>query len=108
MGLVDAHRRRDARVARAEGDLALQQAGMRAHRFGQAGIGGHITLAKGTKAGGQTGIAFDTEPNSYLNGTPALPYMVERRLQIMHQKLPELFRRVDFLEQKLEKASAPA
>ncbi|HET7536630.1 MAG TPA: UDP-3-O-(3-hydroxymyristoyl)glucosamine N-acyltransferase [Candidatus Didemnitutus sp.] len=75
---------------------------------GQAGIGGHITLGKGTKAGGQTGIAFDTEPNSYLNGTPALPYMVERRLQIMHQKLPDLFKRVEFLEQKIEKASAPA
>jgi UDP-3-O-[3-hydroxymyristoyl] glucosamine N-acyltransferase len=75
---------------------------------GQAGVGGHITLAKGTKVGGQTGVAFNTEPNSYLNGTPALPYMVERRLQIMHQKLPDLFKRVEFIEQKLEKASAPA
>jgi UDP-3-O-[3-hydroxymyristoyl] glucosamine N-acyltransferase len=75
---------------------------------GQAGVGGHITLRKGTKAGGQTGIAFDTEPGSYLNGTPALPYMAERRLQILHQKLPELFKRVEFLEQNREKASAPA
>ncbi|MCT7423376.1 UDP-3-O-(3-hydroxymyristoyl)glucosamine N-acyltransferase, partial [Escherichia coli] len=45
---------------------------------GQAGVGGHITLGKGTKAGGQTGVAFNTEPGSYLNGTPAIPYMVER------------------------------
>lgn len=69
---------------------------------GQAGVGGHITLGKGTKAGGQTGIAFDTEPGSYLNGTPAMPYMVERRLQVLHQKLPELFKRVEFLESKLK------
>lgn len=65
---------------------------------GQAGVGGHITLGKGTKAGGQTGIAFDTEPGSYLNGTPAMPYMAERRLQILHQRLPDLFKRVDAIE----------
>lgn len=75
---------------------------------GQAGVGGHITLRKGTKAGGQTGIAFDTEPGSYLNGTPAIPYMLERRLQILHQKLPDLFKRVEYLEQRPEKTSAPA
>ena len=69
---------------------------------GQAGIGGHITLGKGTKAGGQTGIAFDTPPGSYLNGTPAIPYMVERRLQILHQRLPDLFKRVEALEKKSE------
>jgi len=66
---------------------------------GQAGIGGHITLGKGTKAGGQAGIASDTAPGSYLNGTPAIPYMVERRLAILHQKLPDLFKRVENLEQ---------
>jgi UDP-3-O-[3-hydroxymyristoyl] glucosamine N-acyltransferase len=69
---------------------------------GQAGVGGHITLGKGTKAGGQTGIAYDTEPGSYLNGTPAMPYMLERRLQVLHQRLPDLFKRVDALEKKAE------
>jgi UDP-3-O-[3-hydroxymyristoyl] glucosamine N-acyltransferase len=68
---------------------------------GQVGVGGHITIGKGTKAGGQTGIAADVPPGSYLNGTPALPYMLERRLQILHQKLPELFKRVDELEKRL-------
>jgi UDP-3-O-[3-hydroxymyristoyl] glucosamine N-acyltransferase len=69
---------------------------------GQAGIGGHITIGKGTKAGGQTGIGSDVPPNSYLNGTPALSYMLERRLQVLHQRLPDLFKRVEFLEQKLK------
>jgi UDP-3-O-[3-hydroxymyristoyl] glucosamine N-acyltransferase len=67
---------------------------------GQAGIGGHITLGKGTKAGGQTGIAYNTEPGSNLNGTPAIPYLLERRLQILHQRLPDLFKRVEELEKK--------
>jgi UDP-3-O-[3-hydroxymyristoyl] glucosamine N-acyltransferase len=75
---------------------------------GQAGIGGHITLGKGTKVGGQTGLAYDSAPGSYVNGTPAIPYMLERRLQILHQRLPDLFKRVEFLEQKIEKTSAPA
>ncbi len=69
---------------------------------GQAGVGGHITLGKGTKAGGQTGIAYDTPPGSYLNGTPAIPYMLERRLQVLHQRLPDLFKRVEALEKKAE------
>ena len=69
-------------------------------------MGGHITLGKGTKAGGQSGIASDTAPGSYLNGTPAIPYQLERRIAVLQQKLPDLFRRVDALQEKLEKASA--
>lgn len=69
---------------------------------GQAGVGGHITLGKGSKIGGQTGIAYDAPPGSYLNGTPAIPYMLERRLQVLHQRLPDLFKRVEALEKKAE------
>jgi UDP-3-O-[3-hydroxymyristoyl] glucosamine N-acyltransferase len=69
---------------------------------GQAGVGGHITIGKGSKAGGQTGIAYDVPPGSYLNGTPAIAYMLERRLQILHQRLPDLFKRVEILEKKME------
>jgi len=69
---------------------------------GQAGIGGHITLGKGSKVGGQTGVAYTLEAKSYVNGTPAIPYMLERRLQILHQRLPDLFKRVDILEKKME------
>lgn len=73
---------------------------------GQSGVGGHITLGKGTKVGGQAGVSADTAPGSYLNGTPAIPYLLERRIAVLQQKLPELFRRVDDLQEKLEKASA--
>ncbi|HEY8994956.1 MAG TPA: UDP-3-O-(3-hydroxymyristoyl)glucosamine N-acyltransferase [Lacunisphaera sp.] len=69
---------------------------------GQAGIGGHITLGKGSKAGGQAGVSTDLAPGSYVNGTPALPYLLERRLAILHQRLPDLFKRVERLEQQPE------
>jgi UDP-3-O-[3-hydroxymyristoyl] glucosamine N-acyltransferase len=67
---------------------------------GQVGVGGHITIGKGTKAGGQTGIGQDVPPGSFLSGTPALPYMLDRRLTILHRRLPELFQRLDELEKK--------
>lgn len=65
---------------------------------GQAGLGGHITLGKGSKVGGQAGVTADLAPGSYVNGTPAIPFMLERRLAILQQRLPDLFKRVGQLE----------
>lgn len=67
---------------------------------GQAGLGGHITIGKGVKAGGQAGITADVPAGTFVNGTPAIPFQLERRLAILHQRLPELFKRVEALEQK--------
>lgn len=69
---------------------------------GQAGVGGHITLGRGAKIGGQTGITFDAPAGSYHTGNPAIPYLLERRLQVLHQRLPDLFKRVQALEKKTE------
>ena len=65
---------------------------------GQAGLGGHITIGKGAKAGGQAGITTDIPAGAFVNGTPAIPFQLERRLAILHQRLPDLFKRVDALE----------
>lgn len=69
---------------------------------GQAGIGGHITIGKGAKAGGQAGISADVPAGSFVNGTPSRPYMLERRLQVLTARLPELFKRFDAIEEKLK------
>jgi UDP-3-O-[3-hydroxymyristoyl] glucosamine N-acyltransferase len=69
---------------------------------GQAGLGGHITLGKGSKVGGGAGLAASIPAGSYVNGTPAIPYMLERRIAILQQRLPDLFKRVDALEKNLE------
>ncbi|MCF7688971.1 MAG: UDP-3-O-(3-hydroxymyristoyl)glucosamine N-acyltransferase [Cephaloticoccus sp.] len=67
---------------------------------GQAGVAGHITVGKGAKSGGRAGITSDVEPGKFVNGYPAIPYMLERRLQVLQRRLPELFKRVDSLEGK--------
>jgi UDP-3-O-[3-hydroxymyristoyl] glucosamine N-acyltransferase len=66
---------------------------------GQAGVAGHLTLGKGAKAGGQTGIFSDLEPGAYVLGNPAIPVMLSRRIAVLRQRLPDLFRRVERLEQ---------
>lgn len=73
---------------------------------GQVGVAGHITIGKGVKAGGQAGINADVEPGTFLNGTPAIPYMLERRIAVLYRKLPELFKRVDVLEDQIKKSSS--
>lgn len=76
---------------------------------GQVGVAGHLTIAKGTKVGAQSGINGDTEPGSFLNGTPAVAYQLERRLVVLYRRLPEFFRRLDTLERQIrdtEKSSS--
>lgn len=76
---------------------------------GQVGVGGHVKIGKGAKAGGQAGITSDVDPGSFLNGTPAIPYLLERRIAVLQQRLPDLFKRVDTLEAQIaatEKSSA--
>lgn len=73
---------------------------------GQVGVAGHITIGKGVKAGGQTGINADVEPGSFINGTPAMPYMLERRIIVLYRRLPELFKQVEELKQAVKKSSS--
>ncbi|HEX2101822.1 MAG TPA: UDP-3-O-(3-hydroxymyristoyl)glucosamine N-acyltransferase, partial [Candidatus Synoicihabitans sp.] len=64
---------------------------------GQVGVGGHITIGRGAKAGGQAGITGDVPAGSYLNGTPAMPYLLERRIAVLQPRLPNLFKQVEAL-----------
>jgi UDP-3-O-[3-hydroxymyristoyl] glucosamine N-acyltransferase len=65
---------------------------------GQVGVGGHITLGRGSKAGGQAGIASDLPAGAYVNGNPAIPFLLERRIAVLQRRLPDLFKRVEALE----------
>lgn len=68
---------------------------------GQVGVVGHVTLGKGSKAGGGAGITSNLPPGSFVNGTPAIPYQLERRIAVLQQRLPDLFKRVASLEEQL-------
>lgn len=76
---------------------------------GQAGVAGHLTIGKGTKADGQTGINSTVAPGSFLKGSPCLPYQLEQRINVLRQRLPDLFRKVDTLAAELAelKRAAP-
>ena len=70
---------------------------------GQGGVGGHITIGRGVKAGGKAAISANVPADTYVNGNPAIPYMLERRIAVLKQRLPELFHRVDELEAQVKK-----
>lgn len=65
---------------------------------GQAGVVGHVKIGRGVKSGARAGITADIAPGTFVNGYPAIPYMLERRLQVLYRRLPDLFKRVDSLE----------
>ena len=67
---------------------------------GQVGVVGHLTLGRGAKVGAQAGISRDVPAGSSVFGTPAIPYLLEQRLFVLRQRLPELFQRVQALEKR--------
>lgn len=73
---------------------------------GQAATAGHLTVGKGAKAGGRAGIISDIAAGAFVNGTPAMPYMLERRIAVLQQRLPDLFKRFDALEAQIKKSSS--
>lgn len=68
---------------------------------GQAGVAGHLTIGKGAKTDGQTGINTDLAPGTFWKGSPCLPYQLEQRINVLRQRLPDLFRKVDTLAEQL-------
>jgi UDP-3-O-[3-hydroxymyristoyl] glucosamine N-acyltransferase len=68
---------------------------------GKVGVGGHITIGRGAKVGGGAAVTSDLAAGSSVNGSPAIPLMLERRIAVLKQRLPELFRRVDVLEKQI-------
>lgn len=65
---------------------------------GQAGLAGHVTIGDRAKIGAQTGISKDLEPDAFVRGTPAFPYMEAQRIYALQRRLPEFFKRLKALE----------
>jgi UDP-3-O-[3-hydroxymyristoyl] glucosamine N-acyltransferase len=75
---------------------------------GQAGSAGHLTIGRGAKAGGRAGIVADVPAGAFVNGNPAIPYMLERRIAVLTQRLPDLFKRVEAIADQLGLAKKPS
>jgi UDP-3-O-[3-hydroxymyristoyl] glucosamine N-acyltransferase len=73
---------------------------------GQVGVAGHLTIGLGAKAGGGAAVTADVPAGAYVNGSPAIPFMLERRIAVLRRRLPELFHRVDALEAQIAQLAA--
>ena len=71
---------------------------------GQSGVAGHLTLGDRVKLGAQTGLFEDVPADGFMNGTPAVPFGLERRLVVLSRRLPDLFKKVDSLAASLDSA----
>jgi UDP-3-O-[3-hydroxymyristoyl] glucosamine N-acyltransferase len=70
---------------------------------GQVGFAGHITIADGTKIAAQSGIASSIkEPNTTIQGSPAMPIMDYNKSYVVFRKLPSLQNLVNTLHKKME------
>ncbi len=72
---------------------------------GQAGIVGHLTIADGTRIAAQSGVASGiTEKNTTVQGSPSFLYGKYQRSYVLYKKLPQLFERLQKIEDELDKA----
>jgi UDP-3-O-[3-hydroxymyristoyl] glucosamine N-acyltransferase len=70
---------------------------------GQAGVAGHLTIGDGATIGPQTGVGKPVANGQVvMAGLPEMPYKTWLRVQRTIPMLPELKKRLDNLEKKLE------
>ncbi len=67
---------------------------------------GHVRVGSNVTLGGKTEVWADIPDNAFMSGRPAKPHRDELRLQVLIQKLPKLFSRVDALEGNKKKSSS--
>lgn len=70
---------------------------------GQAGVVGHITVGDNVTVGAQSGVTKSVPPNSSVWGMPAKPLAKAKRVNASLQRLPELYRKVEMLEERLRR-----
>jgi UDP-3-O-[3-hydroxymyristoyl] glucosamine N-acyltransferase len=71
---------------------------------GQSGLAGHLKVGKGAMIAAQSGVKDDIPASTSVWGSPSLPLLLEQKLTILRTRLPELFKRVDALEDKADKS----
>jgi UDP-3-O-[3-hydroxymyristoyl] glucosamine N-acyltransferase len=68
---------------------------------GQVGMGGHLKIGDGAMIGGQSGLNEDIPAGAYVRGSPPHPFQLAHRIEILKSRLPELFKRVNTIEDQL-------
>ncbi|MDL2296441.1 UDP-3-O-(3-hydroxymyristoyl)glucosamine N-acyltransferase [Bacteroidales bacterium OttesenSCG-928-E04] len=69
---------------------------------GQVGVAGHVSVGDRVTIGAQSGVSNSIEANQVMLGSPAVPYMEEKKLIVYRKKLPQLYKQVDNIEKLLK------
>ena len=69
---------------------------------GQAGLVGHISVGDGAVAAAQAGVTKSIPAHTMVSGYPARPHDVAKRVNACVQNLPQLYKRIKELEQKID------
>lgn len=69
---------------------------------GQVGVAGHITIADNCVFGAQSGIANHVKKSGMYQGSPIIDAMNWRRSVVGFKQLPELMKRIQTLEKKMD------
>ena len=72
---------------------------------GQAGLGGHLKIGSGAMIAAGTSVLSDVEAQLKVRGYPAMPMMLFNRIAVLQRKLPDLFKRFDQLEKRVNSTS---
>ena len=77
--------------------------GKRVILAGQAGVVGHISIGDGAVVAAQAGVTKAVLPNTRVSGYPARPHEASKRVNACVQRLPNMYKRIKELEDKIEK-----
>jgi UDP-3-O-[3-hydroxymyristoyl] glucosamine N-acyltransferase len=69
---------------------------------GQAGVAGHLKIGDGAMIAGGAGVPHSLEPNAKVRGPTGEPMMLYNRITVLQRRLPDLFKRFDKLEKRVE------
>lgn len=67
---------------------------------GQVGLAGHLTVGSGAMVAAQSGVKDDIPAKTTVWGSPSMPLLLEQKIKILRNRLPELFKRVEALEKR--------
>lgn len=90
-------------IAAQSGVAGSSKVGKQCVLAGQVGVAGHIEIADGCIFGAQTGIPNSVkEPNSIMQGYPAVAVGTFRRASVVYKNLPDLQKTVYDLQKQVE------
>ena len=68
---------------------------------GQVGLVGHLSIGDDVKIGAQSGVSGNLKDGSIFMGSPAIDITIHRRALVHFKNLPEIVKRLDQLERRL-------